>query len=93
MSHWRHRSGRWRLEYPASDLNPVSPGVRRWNIEERFPCAGRAEVVVLLELVEHLSKPWLGMRNVAEVLKPGGYLILSTPDPSWCGSRLTLLGR
>lgn len=85
--------GEMGLEYQAFDLDPVSPRVRRWNIEEPFPYTGRADVVVLLELVEHLNNPWLGMRNVAAVLKPGGYLILSTPNPSWSGSRLTLLGR
>lgn len=81
------------LDYKSFDIAPATETVRQWNIEEPFPYSDRADVVVLLEVVDHLNNPWLGLRNVAEVLRPGGHLILSTPNPSWSGSRLTLLGR
>ncbi len=81
------------LEYLSFDVAPATATVRHWNIEEPFPYEGSADVVIFLEIVEHLNNPWLGVRNIARVLRPGGYLILSTPNPAWSASRLSLLGR
>lgn len=81
------------LEYCSFDIAPMSNTVRRWNIEEPFPYDGAPDAVLFLETVEHLNNPWLGVQNVARILRPGGYLILSTPNPEWSASRLTLLAR
>jgi 2-polyprenyl-3-methyl-5-hydroxy-6-metoxy-1,4-benzoquinol methylase len=45
----------------------------------------------MLEIIEHLNNPWLSMKNVAETIESGGYLILTTPNPAWSNSRLDLL--
>ena len=31
------------------------------------------------------------MKNIAETIEPGGYLILTTPNPAWSNSRIDLL--
>ena len=38
------------------------------------------DAVFLLELIEHTEAPFAIMRQYAEVLKPGGYMIISTPN-------------
>jgi SAM-dependent methyltransferase len=79
--------------YTSFDIVPPSESVKQWDIEQPFPYAGSADVVLMLEIVEHLNNPWLGLKNVAAVLEPGGYLLMSTPNPSWSGSRLATIAR
>jgi SAM-dependent methyltransferase len=87
----RGEIGKMGLDYRSFDLFPQNENVRQWNIEERFPHQGTADVALCLEIVEHLNNPWLGMGNVGAVIRPGGFLIMSTPNPSWSESRLHLL--
>lgn len=37
------------------------------------------DVVICTEVLEHLTDPWVAMRESARVLKPGGRLFLTTP--------------
>jgi SAM-dependent methyltransferase len=83
--------GKLRLDYHSFDLFPQGENVREWNIEETFPYQGTADVALCLEIVEHLNNPWLAIRNVGAALRPGGFLIMSTPNPAWSESRLHLL--
>jgi len=39
------------------------------------------DVIVAGELIEHLSNPGLFLKNSYSMLKPGGLLIISTPNP------------
>lgn len=87
----RHSIKSMGLDYQSFDLFPQNENVRKWNVEESFPYTGTADVIVCLEIVEHLNNPWLGMGNIAAVLPPGGFLIMTTPNPSWSESRLHLL--
>lgn len=78
------------LQYQAFDL--LAKGeVKEWNIETVFPYPAIADAVIFLEVIEHLNNPWLCVKNIANVIKPGGYLIMSTPNPSWSDSRITML--
>jgi 2-polyprenyl-6-hydroxyphenyl methylase/3-demethylubiquinone-9 3-methyltransferase len=43
----------------------------------------RFEVVVSIEVVEHLYRPLTALRNLAAVTAPGGIAILSTPYHGW----------
>ncbi|MGZ3757428.1 MAG: class I SAM-dependent methyltransferase [Mucilaginibacter sp.] len=80
------------VNYRAFDLEPLDASAEEWNIEQPFPYKHTApEIVTMLEIVEHLNNPWLCLKNIAQTMKPGGYLILTTPNPAWSSSRLELL--
>lgn len=68
------------------DLNDVAQ-------VERFIRArdGRADVTVALEIIEHLRNPWAFMQFCADMTKPGGYILLSTPHIGSIYSRLLFL--
>ena len=47
--------------------------------DARFP-DGRFAVVVLSDLLEHVREPMIFLREVRRVLRPGGRLLIVTPD-------------
>jgi SAM-dependent methyltransferase len=55
--------------------------------------SGRADVVVMSELIEHLVDPDSVLEEVRRVLRPGGTLLLSTPNlAAWYNRGLLALG-
>jgi SAM-dependent methyltransferase len=55
--------------------------------------SGRADVVVMSELIEHLIDPDSVLEEVRRVLRPGGTLLLSTPNlAAWYNRGLLALG-
>jgi SAM-dependent methyltransferase len=51
----------------------------------------RFDVVVMWDVIEHLMRPLDALREVRRLLKPGGYLFVSTDDAShWLPRRLGL---
>lgn len=60
------------------DLNNPSPE----GVEE-------PDFVIFLEVLEHLSNPELGIRNISNHIKKGGYMVLSTPNPLSARSRFS----
>jgi 2-polyprenyl-3-methyl-5-hydroxy-6-metoxy-1,4-benzoquinol methylase len=57
--------------------------------EARYP-DDRFELVVSLEVLEHLSDPMTHLRELHRVTRPGGLLLLTTPN--FCGASRRLLG-
>jgi 2-polyprenyl-3-methyl-5-hydroxy-6-metoxy-1,4-benzoquinol methylase len=49
-------------------------------VEELGDMAAAADVVVAFEVIEHLSDPQAFVSGMARLLKPGGLLVLSTPN-------------
>jgi 2-polyprenyl-3-methyl-5-hydroxy-6-metoxy-1,4-benzoquinol methylase len=41
---------------------------------------GRFEAAVALEIIEHLENPWHFARECAKALRPGGVLVVTTPN-------------
>jgi SAM-dependent methyltransferase len=60
----------------------------------RLPIAsGCADVVVMSELIEHLVDPDSALEDARRILKPGGTLLLSTPNlAAWYNRGLLALG-
>lgn len=55
--------------------------------------SGRADVVIMSELIEHLIDPDSALEEARRVLKPGGTLLLSTPNlAAWYNRGLLALG-
>jgi hypothetical protein len=80
------------MDYKAFDLEPMDASAEQWDIEKPFPYRHPApQVITMLEIVEHLKNPWLCMKNIFETIAPGGYLVLTTPNPTASNSRLYLL--
>ena len=74
------------------DLRPEHPDVVAWDLTEPCPLTDRkANVVMLLDVIEHLVNPGIGLRNVRAVTQPGGALILTAPNPRWSRSRIHAL--
>lgn len=63
------------------------------NIEEQsIPTRlGRFDVVVAGEIIEHVFDPDSFLKKLHAVLKPGGQLLITTPNLAGIGSRLSLL--
>jgi len=49
------------------------------------------DVVLASNLIEHLLNPWLTLKNIRAVLKPGGHAVIAVPNIAFWRSRLRLL--
>lgn len=47
---------------------------------EKTPVAHQADLIFFLEAIEHVMEPDRVIKNLYDSLKPGGYLIISTPN-------------
>ena len=63
------------------------------NLEEDpFPKSlGTFDVIIAGEIIEHIFDPDALLDKLARILKPGGHLIITTPNIAGLGSRLSLL--
>jgi len=68
--------------------------VLRGSVDPRLPVAdGAADVVIMSELIEHLVDPDGAVAEVRRVLRPGGDLLLSTPNlAAWYNRGLLAAG-
>ena len=74
------------------DLRPAHPDVAVWDLIEPCPLGGgRAAIVLLLDVIEHLVNPGIALRHIRDATAPGGELILTAPNPRWSWSRLHAL--
>lgn len=84
----------------ASDVETsdyaAAPPVVTWNLDGSAIPEGFREsfdVVCAIEVLEHVENPLQALRNVREVLRPGGLLIASTPHIGHPRSRIKFLVR
>ena len=68
--------------------------VMRGRVDRRLPVAdGQADAVIMSELIEHLVDPDQAVAEVRRVLRPGGDLLLSTPNlAAWYNRGLLAAG-
>ena len=64
------------------------------NFENRLPVGSEtADILVSLEVIEHIATAESYLLELNRIIRPGGYLILSTPNAGFIGSRLNYLLR
>lgn len=52
---------------------------------------GSLDLILCLDVLEHLVDPWLAVKNLIELLKPGGAMIVSLPNVMHRSAMLPLL--
>jgi len=48
---------------------------------------GKFDVIFASEIIEHLKDPYLAVKNWKKLMKPGSYLIITTPNRTWSFSK------
>lgn len=87
------RLGELRLEVHCADVayepdGEVGGHYRRADMNERLPFAdGELDAVVCIDGIEHIERPYDFTVECARVLRPGGIVLLSTPNISSLRSR------
>jgi SAM-dependent methyltransferase len=77
------------LRWHGFDLAPASPEVSRWDLVDPCPAQNiKADLVLLLDVIEHLFNPGLAIKNIADTLAPNGELLMTMPNPHWSRSRI-----
>jgi 2-polyprenyl-3-methyl-5-hydroxy-6-metoxy-1,4-benzoquinol methylase len=73
---------------PAHELHLVDLDHAEWPI-----APGAADLVVAVETIEHLENPRAFMRALVRIAKPGGWVVVTTPNQLSCLSLATLLAK
>jgi SAM-dependent methyltransferase len=77
------------LTWYGFDLAPVSPAVHKWDLVDPCPLHDvKADMVLLLDVIEHLFNPGVGVGHIAKTLKQDGKLVMTMPNPHWSRSRV-----
>src|SRR5712691_6360873 len=86
---FRLRGTNFEAAGPALDGIPIDYGV---DLLRRLPYNDASfDVVLLVEVIEHLENHRSALGELARILKPGGVLILTTPNIMRLNSRLHFL--
>lgn len=67
-------------------------GVTRWDLANPCPIRDIApDLVLWLDVIEHLANPGLALDHIVATMTPGATLLITTPNPRWSRSRLWAL--
>ena len=82
------------LDVHADQFVPQDIPFLQHDLNQRLPLQdAEADAVLALEIIEHLENPRYFLREIARVLRPGGALVLSTPNIVSLKSRWRFLRR
>lgn len=76
------------------DYKPRKEGIVELNLENPLPqefAYRNPDIILLLEVIEHLFNPGQAVVNLAKISKKGTHLVLTTPNPFWSVNRLKFL--
>ncbi len=82
------------------DVNDINPDNIKFNnfkhiygldLNKSFSFRDQYDLVIAIEIIEHLENPWSFLRGVKTILKKGGQLILSTPNINSIKDRIFFL--
>jgi hypothetical protein len=63
-----------------------------WDLNDPVPDnMKRPGFVIFLEVLEHLSNPELGLRNISNHMEIGSFMALTTPNPLCVESKLSMI--
>lgn len=88
------------VEIHGVDISEVAVGAacergidaRIASLSDPLPYANASfDVVICLEVLEHLVNPELVVRQIARVLEPGGFALLSVPNSAFWTTRVELM--
>lgn len=88
------RSLGWQVEGLDFDAQAVNAAigrglaVRLGGLEEQAFAANSFDVVTMSHVIEHVPNPVITLKECARILKPGGKLVLWTPNISSLGHRI-----
>lgn len=82
----------FQLEWQPFDYIRKIPESTLWDLNNPAPHnAIQPGFVVFLEVLEHLSNPELGIRNIANHIEKGGFMVVSTPNPLSAASKFSMV--
>jgi 2-polyprenyl-3-methyl-5-hydroxy-6-metoxy-1,4-benzoquinol methylase len=70
-------------EYAVEKAKKLSPGIHflTFDVQKEIPLKHKLDMIVSFEVVEHLKRPQAAIKHIYNALKPGGYVVISTPYP------------
>jgi 2-polyprenyl-3-methyl-5-hydroxy-6-metoxy-1,4-benzoquinol methylase len=83
LAHGQQVTGVDAFEYPLEQARRLVPEARfcRADLNHPLPFPDRTfDLVVAHEVIEHLRQPGLFVREARRVLRPGGHLLIKTPN-------------
>jgi len=71
-------------EYGVADRASlfIDPSLQLTELLKRYP-EGSFDVVIWFEVIEHVQRPPEDMQRILRMLKPGGHLLVTTPEGSF----------
>jgi SAM-dependent methyltransferase len=95
---WRATRGRFSqcigvdaVRYPQL---PEDVAFRQADLDSPLPLAdGSADATAAVEVIEHLDNPRAFVRELARITKPGGWVVVTTPNQLSALSLLTLVAK
>ena len=77
--------------FKASVHQFIRLDINKEHISDNF--TRKYDIVVAMEIIEHLENPWKFIRDIKTLLAPEGIIVLSTPNISNFASRLRFMMR